>query len=61
MSKIINFHDVKVDQEFILNGKKYIRIPEERISCCQSLNAAEFENRNTKIQVVPITQVEVND
>lgn len=61
MAKVINFHEVAVGNEFVLNGKKYVRIPDERISCCQVMNAAEFDNRSVKIQVVPVTQVEVND
>ena len=61
MARIINFHDVAVGSEFSMNGKKYVRIPDERINCCTVMNAAESDNRATKIQVVPITQVEVND
>lgn len=61
MAKVINFHEVAVGSEFILNGTKYVRIPDERISCCQVMNAAESANRAVKIQVVPITQVETND
>jgi len=61
MAKITNFHEVAVGSEFVLNGKKYVRIPDERISCCQVMNAAEADNRAVKIQVVPVTQVEVND
>ena len=61
MAKIINFHEVVVGNEFMMNGKKYVRIPDERISCCQVMNAAEADNRSVKIQVIPITQVEIND
>lgn len=61
MARMINFHEVAVGSEFLLNGIKYVRIPDERINCCQVMNAADINNRNTKIQVVPITQVEVND
>ena len=61
MAKIINFHEVAVGNEFMLNGKKYVRIPDERISCCQVMNAAEVDNRAVKIQVIPVTQVEIND
>ena len=61
MAKIINFHEVAVGNEFVLNGKKYVRIPDERINCCTVMNAAELDNRSVKIQVVPVTQVEVND
>ena len=61
MAKITNFHEIAVGTEFVLNGKKYVRIADERISCCQVMNAAEADNRSVKIQVVPITQVEIND
>lgn len=61
MARIVNFHEVAVGTEFTLNGVKYVRIPDERISCCQVMNAAESANRTVKTQIVPITQVEIND
>lgn len=61
MARIINFHDIAVGSEFMLNGKKYVRIADERVSCCQVKNAAEADNASVKIQVIPVTQVEVND
>lgn len=55
------FVDLAVGDKFTLNGIEYTRITDERISCCHVNNAAQINDPNTKIQVVPITEVEVND
>lgn len=58
---IKRFVDVGVGDKFILNGVEYTKIPEERISCCKALNAQTVSEPNTKIQVIPITEVEVQE
>jgi hypothetical protein len=55
------FIDVQIGDKFTLNGIEYIKIPDERISCCHVNNASQANDTNTKIQVIPITEVEIND
>lgn len=45
-----------------LNGgpiTEYIKIQDERISCCSVLNARSTENNGQKVQFLPLTEVEV--
>jgi hypothetical protein len=58
---IKRFVDLGMGDKFNLNGVEYTKIPEERISCCKALNAQTVSEPHTKIQVVPITEVEVQD
>jgi hypothetical protein len=44
-----------------MNSIEYIKIPEERVSCCSVLNAVQADNRSTKVQVAPITEVETTE
>jgi hypothetical protein len=44
-----------------MNGIQYKKIPDIKISCCRSINATAVDNPNNKIQVQPLTEVEVND
>jgi hypothetical protein len=53
------FSDLSHGQQFTYNSMEYIKIPEERISCCSVLNAVQADNRANKIQITPITEVEV--
>lgn len=55
------FIDVQIGQKFTLNGIEYVKIPDERVSCCHVNNASQVNDTNTKIQVIPITEVEIND
>jgi hypothetical protein len=52
------FSEVTNGQYFTMNSIEYIKIPEERVSCCSVLNAVQADNRSTKVQVTPITEVE---
>lgn len=56
---IKRFVDIGVGEKFVLNGVEYTKIPEERISCCKALNAETVTEPKSKIQVIPITEVEV--
>jgi len=58
---IKKFVDVQVGEKFTLNGIEYVKIPDERINCCKVNNASQTNDVGTKIQVIPITEVEVND
>jgi len=55
------FVDIEVGSRFSLNGVEYTKIPEERISCCKALNAQTTTEPHTKIQVIPITEVEIQE
>ena len=55
MTKMV---DLKVGDKFMLNGQEHIRIADERISCCKVFNAQVIAT-GEKIQVVPITEVEI--
>lgn len=59
MSRVINFKDVTVESKFKMNGVEYVRIPDVRITCCTVLNAAHASDLNNKIQVLPLTEVEI--
>jgi hypothetical protein len=61
---MIKFMDLNVGQKFktSVNGgpvTEYIKIPEERISCCHILTAAEVSNSAQKVQITPLTEVEL--
>lgn len=58
---IKKFMDITVGDRFVLNGIEYTKIPDERISCCHVNNACQINDQNTKIQVTPLTEVEIND
>lgn len=58
---IKKFFDLAVGDKFTLNSVEYTKIPEERISCCKALNAQTVTEPHTKIQVIPITEIEVQD
>lgn len=53
------FSEITNGQHFTMNSIEYIKIPEERVSCCSVLNAVQADNRSSKVQVTPITEVEI--
>ncbi|NDG30869.1 hypothetical protein EB118_12450 [bacterium] len=55
------FKDLNIGDKFTFNNIEYVRISDERISCCQVKNAALANDSTTKIQVPPLSEVEVND
>lgn len=50
--------DLKNGDKFLYNQQEYVRIPDERVSCCKVFNA-QCVATGEKIQIVPITEVEV--
>lgn len=61
---MIKFMDLGVGQKFktSVNGgplTEYIKIQEERVSCCHVLTAAEVSNPAQKVQITPLTEVEL--
>lgn len=58
---IKKFMDVDVGAQFKIGDINYTKIQDERISCCKVNNAVKSDDPNSKIQVLPITEVEVDD
>jgi len=52
------FKDVAVGQRFAFNGETYTKTPEERVSCCKTLNAVKDTNQE-KCMILPLQEVEV--
>ena len=50
--------DLSVGEKFCYQGINYEKIPDERISCCKVNNARQIDLPSTKIQVVPIAEVD---
>jgi hypothetical protein len=55
---IKKFMDVQVGDSFKYEGIVYKKIPDERISCCRVNNAQQTNDPATKVQIVPIAEVE---
>jgi hypothetical protein len=61
---MVKFMDLTVGQKFkvSINGgpvSEYIKIPEERKSCCHVLTAALLSDPAQKVQVTPLVEVEL--
>jgi len=54
---IVKFMDLKVGDKFSYDGINYEKIPDERISCCRVNNARQL-NDNTKVQILPLSEVD---
>lgn len=54
------FGELGNGDRFTLNGKEYIKVAEQRISCCKKVNAHSATNSNEKILIQPSTTVTVN-
>ena len=59
--KEVQFKDLKVNDVFTLDGVEYKRTTDQKISCCKVLNAVNTANAEQKIQVKPLTTVQIND
>jgi hypothetical protein len=55
------FKDLGVGDTFIFNNVEYVRIADEKISCCRSNNAALTDETKTKTFIQPLSEVQVND
>ena len=60
---MVKFMDLTVGLKFkaSLNGgpiTEYIKIPDERISCCSVLNAQSTGTNSQKVQFLPLAEVE---
>jgi len=54
------FMDITVGTKFYSTGIHYEKIVEERISCCQSINAKMVTDQTKRIQVLPLVEVQVD-
>jgi hypothetical protein len=62
--RVINFMDLEDGKNFRIKQAddsyiEYVKIPEERISCCTAFNAVLSADRSQKHQIVPLTQIEI--
>ena len=53
------FMEIAVGSRFVTEGQQYEKITDERISCCKVINAKLVADNNQKIQVLPLTEVQV--
>lgn len=58
---IKTFNELIDGAKFKINNIEYQKIPPLKISCCKSVNAVATENSENRIQVTPLTEVEVDD
>jgi hypothetical protein len=58
---IKKFSEIALGTKFTLSGIEYVKMQEERISCCKFHNAIQTNNTSVKIGVTPITDVEVSE
>lgn len=61
----MQFYQLAVEDPFLMNGEKYKKIPEKRISCCKieynalkldSENEREYVTINPKQEVTPVRE-----
>lgn len=58
---IKQFKDLQIGEKFTYNNVAYVRIADEKISCCRSNNAALSDETKTKTFIQPLSEVQVND
>jgi hypothetical protein len=61
--RVINFMDLGDGTSFRIKQAddsyiEYVKIPEERISCCKAFNAVLAADHGQKHQIMPLTQTE---
>lgn len=61
MANNIAFKEIKDGTIFTYNGIRYTKIPDEKVSCCTTLNAAEVNDPNKKIMVKPLVEVSIDE
>jgi hypothetical protein len=59
--KMVQFKDVAENTQFVMDSVEYKKIAEKKVSCCRSINAVSSTDEKKKIQVTPLTEVQVND
>jgi len=53
------FSTIENGTKFIHNGIKYIKVPENRVSCCSFTNSVQSNDASKKIGITPVTEVEI--
>jgi hypothetical protein len=53
------FKDLEINEQFNHNGVAFVRVPDEKISCCKTLNAENISTKE-KIMILPLEEVETN-
>jgi hypothetical protein len=59
--KAVLFKTLSVGQVFTYDNKQYIRVADQKVSCCKILNAAETNNPDTKIMIKPLVTVQIEE
>lgn len=55
------FKDLQIGEKFTYNNVEYVRIADEKISCCRSNNAVDTTEAKAKTFIQPLSEVQVND
>lgn len=55
----MQFHEVEVGKRFKVNETEYLKIPEERISCCKIGANALLVAEHKKVVIQPKEEVQV--
>ena len=53
------FVDIAIGTKFSFEGNDYIKIKDERITCCKVNNAVLAADTNQKTMIVPVSEVTV--
>jgi hypothetical protein len=59
MSTTQKFVDIAIGTKFKFDNKEYIKIKDQRVTCCKVFNATLPDDPNQKFFIVPISEVEV--
>ena len=52
------FRTLKSGDKFLFNNQQYTKIPDEKVSCCKTLNATK-DSDNTKVMFKPLDVVTI--
>jgi len=56
---MVRFVDIAVGTKFTFEEKEYVKIKDERITCCKVNNAALASDTNKKTMIIPVSDVNV--
>lgn len=59
--KTVLFKTINIGQVFTHDNKQYMRVADQKISCCKTLNAAEVDNPDIKIMIKPLVNVRIEE
>lgn len=55
------FQALAVGDNFLYNGKTYVKINTIKVSCCKSVNCHDVNNQKDRTFLQPTTKVEVSN